>query len=182
MFITTASQTIFTIIQNPNAIYNAPGSSTPGCEATNDCFIPSMVTIDVGSEVIWENTDNAAHTITSGTPEAGPDGHWDSSLVMAGGSFSFMFHEAGSYDYFCMVHPWMAGLVIVEAEAAEEPEPEAAPVVEEEAPVVEEEVHESVPPTMSVGSTTMTGNTGPGDMLDLSLIHIYEPTRPRLLS
>ena len=97
-------------------VTNAPGSSTPGCEATNDCFIPSMVTIDVGSEVIWENTDNAAHTITSGTPEAGPDGHWDSSLVMAGGSFSFMFHEAGSYDYFCMVHPWMQGMVMVSAE------------------------------------------------------------------
>ena len=85
-------------------------------------------------------------------------------MIMAGGSFSFTFDEAGSYDYFCMVHPWMAGLVIVEAEAAEEPEPEAAPVVEEE---VHEEVHESVPPTMSVASTTMTGNTGPGDMLDL---------------
>ena len=85
-------------------------------------------------------------------------------MIMAGGEFSFTFDEAGSYDYFCMVHPWMAGLVIVEAEAAEEPEPEAAPVVEEE---VHEEVHESVPPTMSVGSTTMTGNTGPGDMLDL---------------
>ena len=99
-------------------VTNAPGSSTPGCEATNDCFIPSMVTIDVGSEVIWENTDNAAHTITSGTPEAGPDGVFDSQLVMAGGSFSFMFHEAGSYDYFCMVHPWMQGTVIVEAEAA----------------------------------------------------------------
>ena len=97
-------------------VTNAPGSSTPGCEATNDCFIPSMVTIDVGSEVIWENTDNAAHTITSGTPEAGPDGHWDSSLVMAGGSFSFMFHEAGSYDYFCMVHPWMQGMVMGSAE------------------------------------------------------------------
>ncbi len=97
-------------------VTNAPGSSTPGCEATNDCFIPSMVTIDVGSEVIWENTDNAAHTVTSGTPEAGPDGVFDSQLVMAGGSFSFMFHEAGSYDYFCMVHPWMQGMVMVSAE------------------------------------------------------------------
>ena len=149
-------------------VTNALGSSTPGCEETADgCFIPSPVTIPIGGTVTWDNSDNAAHTATAGSAEDGPSGVWDSSLIMAGGSYSFTFEEAGSYDYFCMVHPWMAGLVIVEAEAAEEPEPEAAPVVEEEAPVVEEEVHESVPPTMSVGSTTMTGNTGPGDMLDL---------------
>ena len=149
-------------------VTNALGSSTPGCEETADgCFIPSPVTIPVGGTVTWDNDDTAAHTATAGSATDGPSGVWDSSLIMAGGSYSFTFEEAGSYDYFCMVHPWMAGLVIVEAEAAEEPEPEAAPVVEEEAPVVEEEVHESVPPTMSVGSTTMTGNTGPGDMLDL---------------
>ena len=149
-------------------VTNALGSSTPGCEETADgCFIPSPVTIPIGGTVTWDNSDNAAHTATAGSATDGPSGVWDSSLIMAGGSYSFTFEEAGSYDYFCMVHPWMAGLVIVEAEAAEEPEPEAAPVEEEEAPVVEEEVHESVPPTMSVGSTTMTGNTGPGDMLDL---------------
>ena len=151
-------------------VTNAPGSSVPGCEETAEgCFVPSMVTIDVGGEVTWENNDTAAHTITSGTPTGGPDGHFDSSLVMAGSTFSHTFDEAGSFDYFCMVHPWMAGLVIVEAEAAAEPEPEPEPVMEEvhEEEHMEEEVHESVPPTMSVGSTTMTGNTGAGDMIDL---------------
>ena len=98
-------------------VTNAPGSSVPGCEETADgCFIPSTVTIDVGSEVIWENSDTAAHTITSGTPMEGPDGIFDSSLVMAGSSFSHVFAEAGSYDYFCMVHPWMQGMVMVSAE------------------------------------------------------------------
>ena len=98
-------------------VTNAPGSSVPGCEETADgCFIPSMVTLDVGSEVIWENSDTAAHTITSGTPMEGPDGIFDSSLVMAGSSFSHVFEEAGSYDYFCMVHPWMQGMVMVSAE------------------------------------------------------------------
>ena len=101
-------------------VTNAPGSSTPGCEATDDCFVPSTVTIDVGSEVIWENTDNAAHTATSGTPTDGPDGVWDSSLMMVGGSYSKMFDEAGTYPYFCMVHPWMQGTVIVEAAGAAE--------------------------------------------------------------
>ena len=95
-------------------VTNAPGSSVPGCEETADgCFIPSMVTIDVGGEVTWENDDTAAHTVTSGTPAEGPDGHFDSSLVMAGSSFSHTFDEAGSFDYFCMVHPWMQGMVMV---------------------------------------------------------------------
>jgi len=95
-------------------VTNAPGSSVPGCEVTADgCFIPSMVTIDVGGEVIWENNDTAAHTITSGTPTEGPDGNFDSSLVMAGSSFSHTFEDAGSFDYFCMVHPWMQGMVMV---------------------------------------------------------------------
>ena len=95
-------------------VTNAPGSSVPGCEETAEgCFVPSMVTIDVGGEVTWENNDTAAHTITSGTPTGGPDGHFDSSLVMAGSTFSHEFDEAGSFDYFCMVHPWMQGMVMV---------------------------------------------------------------------
>ena len=98
-------------------VTNAPGSSVPGCEQTDDgCFVPSMVTIDVGGEVTWENNDTAAHTVTSGTPTGGPDGHFDSSLVMAGSSFFHTFDEAGTFDYFCMVHPWMEGTVVVEAE------------------------------------------------------------------
>ena len=98
-------------------VTNAPGSSVPGCEETADgCFIPSMVTIDIGGEVIWENNDTAAHTITSGTAVEGPSGVFDSSLVMAGSSFSHIFDAAGTFDYFCMVHPWMAGTVMVSSE------------------------------------------------------------------
>jgi len=98
-------------------VTNAPGSSVPGCEQTADgCFIPSMVTIDIGGEVIWQNNDTAAHTITSGTAVEGPSGVFDSSLVMAGSSFSHTFDAAGTFDYFCMVHPWMAGAVMVSSE------------------------------------------------------------------
>ena len=96
-------------------VENAAGSSTPGCEP--DCFIPSTVVITVGGTVTWDNTDNAAHTSSSGTAADGPDGVFDSSLIMAGGSYSHTFDTAGTFDYFCMVHPWMQGTVIVEAEA-----------------------------------------------------------------
>jgi len=95
-------------------VENAAGSSTPGCEP--DCFIPSTVVITVGGTVTWENTDTAAHTSSSGTPADGPDGVFDSSLIISGGSFSHTFDTAGTYDYFCMVHPWMEGTVIVEEE------------------------------------------------------------------
>jgi len=97
-------------------IENAPGSATPGCEP--NCFIPSTATVEVGAIVTWENTDTAAHTASSGTAAGGPDGVFDSSLIMAGGSYSATLDDEGTYPYFCMVHPWMQGTVIVEAEAA----------------------------------------------------------------
>jgi len=101
-------------------VTNALGSSTPGCEP--ECFIPSIVTIDVGGEVTWENNDTAAHTTTAGSPQDGPSGAFDSSLIMAGSSFSHTFDSAGTYDYFCMVHPWMTGTVMVSAEEMEHSE------------------------------------------------------------
>ncbi len=89
------------------------GTSVPGCEETNTCFIPATVSISTGSTVVWINDDTAAHTVTSGGPAGGPDGVFDSSLVMGGVSFEVTFDDAGSYDYFCMVHPWMTGTVNV---------------------------------------------------------------------
>ena len=96
-------------------VENAMGSSTPGCEP--DCFIPATVTIGVGGMVTFANNDSAAHTSTAGTPADGPSGVWDSSLVMMGAAYTTPALEAGEYPYFCMVHPWMEGLVIVEEES-----------------------------------------------------------------
>jgi plastocyanin len=90
------------------------GTSVPGCEETDECFVPSTVTIGVGGTVTWSNDDTAAHTVTSGSAETGPDGTFDSSIFMAGKTFEHTFDEAGEYDYFCIVHPWMTGQVIVE--------------------------------------------------------------------
>jgi len=115
-------------------VTNAPGSSTPGCEDTADgCFIPSPVTIPMGGTVTWENNDTAAHTATGGSATEGPSGVFDSSLIMAGSSFSHTFEDAGTFDYFCMVHPWMAGTVIVEDAAAAAAEAAAAAVARDPA-------------------------------------------------
>ncbi len=89
------------------------GSGVPGCDETNECFIPFDVSISVGDTITWSNDDSAAHTVTSGTPADGPDGNFDSSLFMAGNVFSITFNEAGDYPYYCMVHPWMTGIVQV---------------------------------------------------------------------
>jgi len=95
------------------------GSALPGCEDTDECFIPSTITVDVGATVTWSNDDTAAHTVTSGSAADGPDNIFDSSLFMAGTTFEATFDTEGEYPYFCMVHPWMAGVVIVEAMAEE---------------------------------------------------------------
>ncbi len=89
------------------------GSGVPGCEETNECFIPYKVVIAVGGQVIWNNVDTAAHTVTSGNPADGADGKFDSSIFMSGTTFSNTFDEVGEYEYFCMVHPWMNGIVQV---------------------------------------------------------------------
>jgi len=102
------------------------GSSSPGCDETADgCFIPSTATIDIGGTVIMSNTDTAAHTFTAGTAGDGPSGEFDTGLLMAGNSFEFVPDTAGEIPYFCMVHPWMQGLIIVEEAGAvhEEAEP-----------------------------------------------------------
>jgi plastocyanin len=94
-------------------VQNAPGSSVPGCEKFDGCFIPNRPSIRPGDTVVWTNPDTTAHTATSGSAADGPDGVFDSSLMMAGQTFSYQFTKSGLYNYYCMVHPWMEGIIIV---------------------------------------------------------------------
>jgi len=104
------------------ASVSAPeGTSVPGCETTNECFVPYEVTVDVGGEVTWSNDDSAAHTVTAGSAADGPSGVFDSSLFMAGTTFTHTFEAEGEFPYFCMVHPWMQGIVTVQADEGPEP-------------------------------------------------------------
>jgi plastocyanin len=90
-----------------------PGVSSPGCEVTKNCYTPDSLEIRVHDTVIWSNDDTAAHTVSSGDPVGGADGKFDSGLFMSGNTFTQTFDEAGTYPYFCMVHPWMTGQVVV---------------------------------------------------------------------
>ncbi|MGQ0795347.1 MAG: PEFG-CTERM sorting domain-containing protein [Nitrosopumilaceae archaeon] len=102
------------------------GSATLGCEETDSCYEPNEAIIDVGGEVTWKNDDTAAHTVTSGDLENDPVNvgtKFDSSLFGPGKTWSKKFEDAGTFPYFCQVHPWMTGIVTVQAETMEDEEP-----------------------------------------------------------
>ena len=90
------------------------GTSVPGCEECDNCFIPSNITVRANQTIVWTNDDDAAHTIISGTVNEGHDGHFNSGLIMPGSSFSHKFVRKGAYNYHCIVHPWQIGTVVVE--------------------------------------------------------------------
>ena len=90
------------------------GSEIQGCEEHDECLSPSMVTLDVGGEVIWTNHGVSKITITSGTASDGPDGTFDSGLLATGESFSFTFEEHGEFTYFSQIQPWIVGTITVQ--------------------------------------------------------------------
>ena len=106
------------INHSQNNIVTIPlDSSLSGCEYTNSCFKPNTIKINIGDTLTWQNQDLSAHTITSGNVINGLDGLFDSGLILSGSSFAYLFSSSGTYDYFCMIHPWMEGHVIVESES-----------------------------------------------------------------
>jgi plastocyanin len=91
----------------------AVGSSTP---TNGEFYVPDVVETTVGSMVVWTNNDATLHTVTSGVVEgstAKPDGGFDSSYMNKGAQYRFVFETPGEYDYFCTLHPFMTGKVIV---------------------------------------------------------------------
>ena len=77
-------------------------------------YDPTVLDVSVGTTVLWDNVDNTMHTETSGTPDNGADGVFDSDILSAGDTYEFTFTDAGSFDYYCILHPWMIGTVNVE--------------------------------------------------------------------
>ena len=100
-------------VENLVTVIMPTKSSRPGCDETNTCYIPSKISIRQGESVTWLNEDAAFHSVTSGTYE-NPNGMFDSGYLDPNESFSIKFEESGTFDYFCTLHPWMKGKVIVE--------------------------------------------------------------------
>jgi len=89
------------------------GSDIPGCENIAQCFSPEEITIQSGDIIEWKNYDDSAHTVSSGNPEDGPTSIFDSTLLMSDQTFAIKFESPGEYPYFCMIHPWQTGMIIV---------------------------------------------------------------------
>jgi plastocyanin len=75
-------------------------------------FEPEQLAVPAGTTVRWRNRDVGAHTVTSGAVEQGgagvteqPDGAFDSGELSKGDSFEQTFDAAGTYQYFCSIHP-----------------------------------------------------------------------------
>jgi len=76
----------------------------------NFSFGPAALTVPVGSAVTWTNHDDIPHTVVStDDPKA-----FKSKVLDTDEKFSFTFTKAGTYAYFCSIHPKMTGKVIVQ--------------------------------------------------------------------
>lgn len=107
------------------------GSSVQGCEQTNECYVPDLITIKHGDTVIWINEDTEPHAIVSGNISFGPDGKFQSNTINPGESFSVIFDEKISPDAYFYYDPnflWMQGIVVLEESAPAEETPGETPV------------------------------------------------------
>ncbi|MHB8545323.1 MAG: cupredoxin domain-containing protein [Nitrosotalea sp.] len=98
-------------------IKGAGASASAACVTAKNCFSPNPLNVAPGTTVTWKNTDTVSHYVTSGQPSDNTTGTvFDSgNLIKPGSTYQFTFANAGTYDYFCTVHPWMTGQVIVGA-------------------------------------------------------------------
>lgn len=99
----------------------------------NHSYSPNPVNVPVGGTVHWTNNDSVMHTVTSGNGSSDPSmgkvfdsGLTGSSVLKPSGTFFHTFQSAGTYQYFCQVHPTMVGRVIVGGATSAVPEFPAA--------------------------------------------------------
>lgn len=120
------------------------GSGDP---ESGQSYDPEHAIVKVGTTVIWTNVDDEPHTVTSGVPGDMNAGElFDSGLALIGPEeiFEHSFNEVGEYPYFCKIHPWKTGEVIVVGadEPIESGEELFQELLEERSVVVEHEGHE----------------------------------------
>ena len=85
-----------------------PSAANAEVKIDNFSFGPQTVTVQVGATVTWINRDDIPHTVVS------TDGVFNSKVRDTDEKFSFTFAKAGTYPYYCSVHPKMTGKVVVQ--------------------------------------------------------------------
>ena len=106
-----------------NDLLTPTGEET--CLATEaGCYTPNTMTVDVGHTITMTNADDVdIHTFTSGTVDGftpSPDGSFESGLLYPGESFDYNANTVGEFPYYCILHVWMQGVLVVQEAAAEE--------------------------------------------------------------
>jgi plastocyanin len=79
----------------------------PNVEIKNDAFAPATLTITAGETVTFTNDDDDAHTVTE------TEGAFDSKGLDTNGRWRHTFAKPGTYTYFCQLHPFMKGTIVV---------------------------------------------------------------------
>lgn len=88
----------------------APNASIPG----KPSFVPRLIIVGIGDTVSWTNNDTVPHIVTSSEPRiAEPDLKFKSGLLEPDRVFEHTFAHAGSYQYYCAIHPFMTVEVVV---------------------------------------------------------------------
>jgi len=90
------------------AANDQPSAAAAEVKIDNFSFGPQTVTVPVGTTVTWINRDDIPHTVVS------TDGVFKSKVRDTDEKFSYTFAKAGTYPYFCSVHPKMTGKVVVQ--------------------------------------------------------------------
>src|SRR5271163_1131107 len=80
----------------------------PAVKIDNFSFGPQTLTVPVGATVTWTNSDDIPHTAVS------TEGVFKSKVMDTDEKFSFTFTKAGTYPYYCTIHPKMTGKVVVQ--------------------------------------------------------------------
>jgi len=95
-------------VASPRVTANEQPSAAAEVKIDNFSFGPQTITVPVGATVTWTNHDDIPHTIVS------TDGVFKSKVRDTDEKFSYTFTKAGTYSYFCSVHPKMTGTVVVQ--------------------------------------------------------------------
>ena len=84
-------------------------ASDASVKIDNFTFDPPRLTVKAGTTVTWYNEDDIPHTV------AATGKQFRSKALDTDGKFSFTFTTAGSYEYFCSLHPHMTGVIVAES-------------------------------------------------------------------
>ncbi len=93
---------------SPGSSANTAEPASAEVKVDNFSFGPATLTVAVGTTVTWTNRDDIPHTIVS------TDKVFKSKVLDTDEKFSFTFSKAGTYPYFCSIHPKMTGSVVVQ--------------------------------------------------------------------